>query len=178
MCVKCLGWYGPVSKYLHICYRLYSQFAFYFIFLGLHPHHVEVPRLGVKLELQLPAYTSATAKATWDPSRVCHLHHSSQQHWIFNPLSEARDQTRILMDTSGICFRWATMGTPTTHSLDEKQLLWVLSMKRTLSQLNIWEDCLHCWAEVGCGARCAKTGRLAFMLQAWLCPFLTCMLTP
>ena len=30
---------------------------------------MEVPRLGVELELQLPAYTTATA--TWDPSRTC-----------------------------------------------------------------------------------------------------------
>ena len=41
-----------------------------------HPWHMEVPRLGVKSELQLPAY--ATAIATPDPSRVCDLHHSSQ----------------------------------------------------------------------------------------------------
>ena len=31
---------------------------------------------------------------------VCDLYHSSQQHWIPNPLSEARDGTHILMDTS------------------------------------------------------------------------------
>ena len=35
-----------------------------------------------------------------------------RQCWILNPLSEARDQTHVLMDTSQICFRWATMGTP------------------------------------------------------------------
>ena len=34
---------------------------FFFFFLGLHLQHMEVPRLGVKLELQLPAYTTATA---------------------------------------------------------------------------------------------------------------------
>ena len=50
---------------------------------------MEVPRLGIQLELQLLAYTTATA--TWDLSLVCDLHHSSQQHWILNPLSEARD---------------------------------------------------------------------------------------
>ena len=48
----------------------------------------------------------------WDLSQVCNLHHSSRQHWIhLDPLSEARDQTQILMDTSWICFRCATMGT-------------------------------------------------------------------
>ena len=47
-------------------------------------------------------YTTATA--TWDPSCVCDLYHSSQQYKIIYPLSEARDQTRILMDTSKICY--------------------------------------------------------------------------
>ena len=79
-------------------------------FLELHLQHMEVPRLGVKSELELPAYTTATA--TWNPSRVCDLHHSSQQHWILNPRSGARDQTCILMDPSQIRFCCATMGTP------------------------------------------------------------------
>ena len=57
---------------------------------------MEVPRLGIESELQLPAYTTATAMQ--DPIPACDLHHSSQQHWTFNPLSEARDGTRILMD--------------------------------------------------------------------------------
>ena len=39
---------------------------FFFHFLGLHLQHVEVPRRGVESELQLPAYTTATA--TRDPS--------------------------------------------------------------------------------------------------------------
>ena len=39
-------------------------------------------------------------------------HHSSQQHWILNPLSRARDQTCILMDTTWVCCHHATMGTP------------------------------------------------------------------
>ena len=58
-------------------------------FLGLHWQHIKVLRLGVKLEQQLPPY--ATAPATLDLSHVCDIHHSSQQHQIFDPLSEARD---------------------------------------------------------------------------------------
>ena len=69
----------------------------FFFFLGPHPQHMEVPRLGDELELQLLA--TATATATWDPSCVCDLHHSSWQCRILNPLSKARDQTHILMDT-------------------------------------------------------------------------------
>ena len=52
-----------------------------------------VPKLGVKLE----AYDTATA--TPDANRTYKLHRSLQQHWILNPLSEARDQIRILVDT-------------------------------------------------------------------------------
>ena len=56
----------------------------------LHLRHMEVPRLGVELELQLLASTTTTA--TWDLSHICNLHHSSPQCWrILNPLSESRD---------------------------------------------------------------------------------------
>ena len=48
---------------------------------------MEVPRLGVELELEPPRY--ATATATPDPSHVCDLHHSSRQHQILDPLSYA-----------------------------------------------------------------------------------------
>ena len=72
------------------------------VFLGPHLWHMEVPALGVESELQLPACTTATA--TWDLSLICDLHHSSRQRWILNPLSEARDRTCILMDTSQMCY--------------------------------------------------------------------------
>ena len=62
--------------------------------------HMEVPKLEVKLELQLLAY--ATAIATQDPNCVCDLHHSSWQCWILNPLIEARDQSHILIDTGRV----------------------------------------------------------------------------
>jgi len=69
-------------------------------FLGPHLWHMEVPRLGVELELQLPAYSTPTA--TRDLSHICDLHHSSHQCRILNSLSEARDRTCILMDTSRV----------------------------------------------------------------------------
>ena len=71
---------------------------FFLVFFRPHLRHIEVPSLGIKSELQLPVYTRATA--TPDPSRVCDLHHSSWQRQILNPLSEARDRTCVLMDTS------------------------------------------------------------------------------
>ena len=71
---------------------------------------MDVPKLGVESELQLPAYTTATAP--WDPSHIFDLHHGSWQRWIPDPLSEAKDQTLILVDTSQIRFHCAAMGTP------------------------------------------------------------------
>ena len=64
---------------------------------------MEVPRLGVELELELPAYTTATAMQ--DLSHICDLHHRSQQHRILEPLMEVRDGTYNLMDASQIRFR-------------------------------------------------------------------------
>ena len=86
-----------------------SDLSFFFFFLGSHPWHMEVPRLGVKSELQMLAYTIVTT--TQDLSHICDLHHSSQQCWIPNPLTEARDRTRILMVASQIRFHCATTGT-------------------------------------------------------------------
>ena len=50
---------------------------YFLLILGLKLQHMEAPRLGVKLELQLLDYARATA--TPDPSRNCDLHHRSQQ---------------------------------------------------------------------------------------------------
>ena len=47
-------------------------------------------QVRVELELQLPAYPTATAAP--DPSRICGLRRGSQQRQILNQLSEARDQ--------------------------------------------------------------------------------------
>ena len=49
------------------------------------------------------AHITATATAMPDLSCICNLHHSSWQHRVLNPLSEARDQTHVLMDTSWAC---------------------------------------------------------------------------
>ena len=84
--------------------------AFFFVclfvflsFLGPLLRHMEVPRLGVKSELWLPASTRATA--TWDLSCVCDLHHSPWQRRI--PLSEVRDRTRNLVVPSRIRIRYS-----------------------------------------------------------------------
>ena len=72
---------------------------------------MDIPRLEVKLELQLLGYAPATA--TPDPNIVCDLHHSSQQCQILNPLSEARDWPHNPTVPIWIDLCCATMGTPT-----------------------------------------------------------------
>ena len=63
----------PLSLYQH-------RFLFFFCFLGPHSQHMEVLRLGVTSELQLLAYTIATAMQ--DPSCIGNLYHNSRQHQI------------------------------------------------------------------------------------------------
>ena len=76
----------------------FDNFISYVIYLFLRA--APVPRLGVEMQLQLPVYTTATAMK--DLSFICGLHHSSWQCWILNPLTEARDQTHVLTDTSWV----------------------------------------------------------------------------
>ena len=63
----------------HFIRKLGCTFTSFFLG-GLHLWHMEFPRLGVRLELRLVAYATATAMP--EPSRICNLHHSSQQHQI------------------------------------------------------------------------------------------------
>ena len=75
---------------------------------------MEVLRLGLKSELQLPAYT--TAIATPDRNLAHYLCCRSQQHGMFNLMSEARDGTCILVDTSWVLNPLSQNGnSPPTH---------------------------------------------------------------
>ena len=65
-----------------------------------------------------------------DPSHICNLCHSPRQHRILNPLSGARDRTSIFMDTSQVCFHWATKGTPVVLSFFSK-IVWVPGDQRS-----------------------------------------------
>ena len=78
---------------------------------------MEVPRLRVESELQLLAYTTATA--TPDLSHICNLHHSSQQCQILNPLDDARYGTCVLMDASRLPVRYDGTTIPSPYDLDE-----------------------------------------------------------
>ena len=94
---------------------MFSLFHFeililFYSILGPHLWHMEVARLGVQSELQLPVYT--TVIATQDLNCIWDLRHSPQQCWVLNPLSEARYWTCILMVASQIRFHCPMTGTP------------------------------------------------------------------
>jgi len=70
----------------------------FLVFLEPHMWHMEVPRLAVKSELQLPAY--ATATASQDPSRVCtyttaHGNTGSLTHWARPGIKPASSWTLV-----------------------------------------------------------------------------------
>ena len=66
--------------------------------LWLHPRHVEVPRLGVELELRLPTYTTATAAL--DPRLISEvgggslLSHSLALHSL-SSISDGAERKRL-----------------------------------------------------------------------------------
>ena len=76
----CLG--GCIRMDLKICFfnflkniYLFIHLFMFFCFSGPYPQHMEIPRLGIKSELQPRPY--ATATATQDLSCDCNLHHRS-----------------------------------------------------------------------------------------------------
>ena len=86
-------------------------FIFLFIFLGLHPWHMEVPRLGVKSELQLLG--------------LCHSHSNARSKPYLWPTPTAHGNTRSLTHWAGLGIKppyswilgmfvncWATTETP------------------------------------------------------------------
>ena len=59
-----------------LIFNFFCFFCFFFFYsLGPYLRFMEVPRLGFQSELQLPAYTTATAMQ--DLGCVCDLYHST-----------------------------------------------------------------------------------------------------
>ena len=83
--------------------------SFLGVFLGPHLWHMEVPGLGIELELQLPAYTKPQQCQIWATSATSTTAHDHTR--IFNPLREAWDRTCNLMVPGQIHFHCTTMGT-------------------------------------------------------------------
>ena len=77
----------------------------FLLFVCLFLRAIPVANGSSQARGQIVAYAPATA--TRYPSHICDLHHVSQQHQILKPLSEARDQTCILI---GFINCWAMKG--------------------------------------------------------------------
>jgi len=90
-----------VYSFLFLWYPyLVSFFLFFFFCLFAISWAAPVAYGGSQARGLIRAVARATA--TLDPSRVCNLHHSSQQCRIVNPLSKGRDRTHNLMVPSRI----------------------------------------------------------------------------
>ena len=93
--------------------RLFSVSFLFFNFLG----HFKVTcvasgssqarhQMGVAAASLCPSYSSTRSEPHLRPTWQL------MQCWNLDPLSEARDWTHVLMDTSQVCFCCATRGTP------------------------------------------------------------------
>ena len=117
-----LTWQGSSSTSLDLSFFFFCLFFFFFcLFLGPHLWHREVPWLGLELQLQLLAYTTAHSNA------------GSLTHCV-----GPRDWTHNLMDASWVCCCWDTMGTP---SLD-------LSIKSPSSCVHPISYSIYLWDSV------------------------------
>ena len=85
------------------------MFFFFLVFLGPHPPPMEVPRLRVKPELQLLAYTTDTAM--WDQSHIFDLYHSSPQpiEWgqASNPRLYGSSSGSFLLSHNSVNSKWS-----------------------------------------------------------------------
>ena len=129
-------------RFLFFIFFFFLSFFPFFVFLGcVH----EVPKLEVHLELQLLAYTTATAM--WDPSLVYDLYHSSQQRRILiNPLSKARDETGILIDPSWVCHCWVLLVLMNVQSRIPLSCFFVVSPSSYPQLLENPNLCIYCFA--------------------------------
>ena len=111
-----------------------------FWFLGLHLWHMEVPRLGVKSELQLPAYTTATATPDLSCVRantIAHVNAGSLTHWVRPGIEPAFSWIIV-----GFITHWATRGTPSGTSLLAASCYLCL-----VTELEEKRGGLYCWVD-------------------------------
>ena len=93
----------PKTGVSWVKYSKYSQNTCSFLYLFMY--------LFLLFRATPEACGSSQARG-WIGAATVSLHHSSRQCQFSNPLSEARDRTRILMDPSWFRYLWATRGTP------------------------------------------------------------------
>ena len=117
-----------VSIKISLCWYWCLCFCLFCLFRAIPAAHGG-SQPGVESELQLPAY--ATATAMQDLSGIYDLHQHSWQHQILNLLSEAWDQTHVLMDTCQVWYCWAIVE---TH-------LMALFLWDSFPERRVWHGC-------------------------------------
>ena len=122
-----------VTVYLFICL---------FSLLGPHLWYMEVPKLGVESELQLPAYTTATATRALSHITTYTIAHGN----VGSPTPWERagiEPTSSWILTSRVCYtgHWATRGAPAELLLISTELMSDTNSSNKTKRL--WHDCLH-----------------------------------
>ena len=125
----------------HFCFcgfcSLSLSFFFFFLFL-VKATPMASGSSQARDWIRTAAAGHSHSHSNWDPSHVCDLYHRSRQRQILNPLSEARDQTCILMDTSWISYHWATTGTTCIFFWYRPRSLQVFSISNSYSLYLRW----------------------------------------
>ena len=115
------GFFGGDEKVLnlivvmitHFCEHTLKKFKLYtFFFLLSRAAPLAHGGSQARSRLGATAANLRHSHSNTDPSHICSLHHSSRQHQILNPPSEAKDGTQNLLVLSQIRFRCAKTGTP------------------------------------------------------------------
>ena len=115
----------------------------------------------------------------WIGAAAAGLHHSSQQHRILHPLSEARDWTHILMDTSRVHYHWAMKGTPILNFSLMKNPNLLLSHDSEI-QPGYWSKyfmicfdkiCFNCWITCSAWEWSSITAHLVFSVEKGVLDF-------
>ena len=77
-----------------------SFFFFFFVFFRATPMAYGISQARGQIRAAAAGLHQSHSGAR--SSRICNLHHSSRQHQILNPMSEARDRTHNLMVISQV----------------------------------------------------------------------------
>ena len=138
-------WYPILYNLAHIFtinykYNWFTMLWFLFFFFILVVFWAASVVYGIS---QARVWIRASAAGLFHRNTRSELHPwptHSQQCQILNSLSEARDQTCILMDTSWVCYHWAMMGT--VYDLFS---IYVLVYLRELQFVNIFAFDIMIW---------------------------------
>ena len=96
--------WGILCSSLRAPWPVMETFCFFFFFFFCHLRATPGAYGSSQARCRIGAVAASHSHSHTRFELHCDLHHSSQQRQILNALREARDQTRILMDNSGVRF--------------------------------------------------------------------------